>query len=186
MFLSADSGVTWVRFFTLLAFKTLDLAIVDLESLNNFVVLKGMIRNWIFLMVFMLGWSCASPTEELDLYFEADQINELKKLTTFVVEELTRGCDKKQADCLYDYFEQYRDAENDFRITGISQKKQSILLHSLTKSTYKDIWSTCNGKRSFARDSNVTVSSTCINTKGRFANFLIDYSSAIYRLKDYG
>lgn len=145
-----------------------------------------MIKNFRLIAIFLLFWRCSSSTDELGNYFEPTHIEELNKLTEFVVNELTADCEGSQTDCLEAHFNQFKGSGYDFEITAISQSKQSQFLNTLSKSTYNEIWSTCRGTRSFSPDSIVNIESICLNTNGAFAKFLTTYCSNNKRLADYG
>ncbi len=110
-----------------------------------------MIKNLGLIAIFLLFWRCSSSTDELGNFFEPTQIEELNKLTEFVVYELTADCEGSQTDCMEAYFNQFKGSGYDFEITAISQSMQSQFLNTLSKSTYNEIWSTCRGRRSFSQ-----------------------------------
>ncbi len=145
-----------------------------------------MIKYLRFIAIFLISGSCSSTTDELANYFEPAQVKELNRLTEFVVSEITADCTGNQTDCLERYFNRFKDYDFDFELTGISKVKQSELLNSLSESTYRDIWSTCERRKSLARDSIVNIESVCLNIDGKFANFFTSYCSNLKRLTDYG
>lgn len=144
-----------------------------------------MIKGLKFIAVCLALWSCSSSTDELDNYFETTQLEELNRLTEFVVTKLIIDCDNDRTACLIAYFDRLKEAGHDFELTGISQSEQDELINSLSGTTYNDIWTTCTKRRSFSRDSIVNVESLCPNMNGRFANFLTNYCSKTDRLTDY-
>lgn len=121
---------------------------------------------------------------QLDDYFVANQIEELNRLTEFIVGQITINCDGDQASCINKYFDRYKGYN--YEITGISKPMQSELLSSLSPDVFNDIWAICKGTRSYAEDSVVNVESLCPKTDGRFGSFLKDYCSTNNRLAAYG
>ncbi|TXE11036.1 hypothetical protein [Algoriphagus aquimarinus] len=121
---------------------------------------------------------------QLETYFEPNQIEELNKLTEFVIGQIIKDCGGDQASCFNKYFDRFNGY--DYEITGISKSKQSELLDSLSPVLFSDIWAICKGTRSYSEDSVVNVESLCPKTGGRFGSFLIDYCSNNNRLAAYG
>ena len=143
-----------------------------------------MIKYLRLIAIFFTLWSCSSSIDELANYFEPAQIEELNKLTQFVVDELTMDCEGDQTTCLKAYFDQFKDIGYDFELR-ISKSKQEELLRSLSKQTSNDIWSTCKGSRPTG-NGRVNIETICPNMNGGFANFLTDYSKKTDRLTSYG
>jgi hypothetical protein len=145
-----------------------------------------MIKLLMISTVFMILLSCSSTSKELDSFFESNQIDELNRLTNFIIDELSSDCNYEQVKCLTSYFDQYKEPGYDFQLTGISKERQNELLNSLSESTYNNIWTTCIGQKSISKDSIVNIESICPNMNGKFADFLVNYCSKHERLTDYG
>lgn len=114
------------------------------------------------LLLFKFGKN--SSKTKLETYFESNQIKELDRITDFVVEQITIGCEGDQIDCIYKYFDRYKGY--DYEITGISKPLQSELLNSLSPNVFSDIWGTCKGTSPYSEDSVVNVESLCPKTDG--------------------
>lgn len=91
----------------------------------------------ITLVLIFIKYGKDTPKTELETYFDPNQIEELNKLTEFVIGQITNDCEGDQVSCINKYFDRYNGY--DYEITGISKSKQSELLDSLSPVLIRDI-----------------------------------------------
>lgn len=137
-------------------------------------------------LLFFLFNRCSNSSADenlIDKYYSNNEIEELDKIKSFVINQMSKNCTEKSVECLYDYFQQFKDLRPADEVElGFSRDAQKILIESLDEQLFDDIWGYCVAEAG-------TLASTkflCINTNGRFSKFLAELTSDNEKLKRYG
>ena len=87
--------------------------------------------------------SCKSQQNisELENHFNKQQIDDLRKLTDFVITEVSQGKDFKSS--LMNLDEEIANHGIEILLTRIDYQKQKEIIKSIDKSTYDEIWTEC-------------------------------------------
>lgn len=102
-----------------------------------------MIKLISIIFVLLILQSCTSQENisELENHFNKNQIDDLKKLTEFVITEVSQGKDFKSS--LMNLEEEIANNGFEIILNRIDYQKQKKIINSIDKSTYNQIWTEC-------------------------------------------
>jgi len=136
----------------------------------------------IVLFVFLVSIQCTQvekPMSLLEEYYSIKEINELRRLTTFVEEQVTNGCEASTQECISQYFDDFKTVEASALLElNIDKDRQRKLMGDVDQDLFNDIWSSCTDRQG--------VKYLCVNSRGKFARMLRKISEANSELKPYG
>jgi hypothetical protein len=142
----------------------------------------------ISIVILLILSGCNQRDDFISKHYSKDEIKELDKLSSFIIDEMSKDCEDKTENCLYQYFNQFDNigANEEFGF-NISQDSLKALLDNIDKTLFDDIWIFCDLQRSMARDSSlITIRQLCIKHDGRFGALLKDVTENKEELGIYG
>lgn len=133
---------------------------------------------------------CSKPSANeylIDRFYSKKEIEELDKITNFVINEMSKDCDGRSVDCLYQYFDKFKElrAADDIQV-GFSMEAQKVLIESLDERLFYDIWGYLEVEKSTFTGKKVSYSVLAINTNGRFSKFIAELTSENESVRQYG
>ncbi len=132
--------------------------------------------------VFLVLIQCTQaeePATLLDEYYSAQEINDLRKLSAFVEEQITKDCELSSQECIGLYFISFKNTKAAGPVElNIDKRRQRELLESIDKNLFSDIWDFCTDRQG--------TEYLCANDKGKFARLLKRISEGNSQLKLYG
>ncbi len=145
------------------------------------------INTLIFFWIALSTCMAQPKSVALEDYYTSKEILELQRLIQFVDKGITKNCKDAKVDCYNKFFEEFDNiaANEDLQIP-LSQEDELQLLQDLDSDIFNDIWRICEYEKFYKKDSSINIQSICLNTEGRFAEFLMDLTSNHEKLNHYG
>lgn len=137
------------------------------------------------LLIFLFSRCSMSSADEnlISKFYTDNEIEELDKIKTFVINQMSESCTEKSKECLYQYFDKFKKlrAADEVEI-GFSIDAQKELINSLDEKLFNDIWYYCVVEGGTLANTKLL----CINSRGRFSEFLAELTSKNEKIKGYG
>ena len=134
-----------------------------------------------FTLLTLLSCTSQENISELENHFNNNQIDDLKKLTDFVINEVSQGKDFKSS--LMNLDEEIANEGIETILIRIDYQKQTEIINSIDQSTYNKIWTECL-TQDFRRDIEFYVLCS-LGPESGYQKYLHELGKRIPYVKEY-